>query len=207
MGVELRLEDKVFQVLGLTEDLAADSQLRDVTISHLLQHVGGWDSSTTFDPLFATDRILRVLEVEPPVTQPHIIEFMLRQPLQFAPGERYAYSNFGYMLLGRVIETRSGRSYEDYVKEEVLVPIGVTSMQLGRSFPEDRAEGEVTYYDEAGRTRPSLLDPERILSHAIGAAAPFDVMKRIILLVFSLRCFQLIIVFRYNFRMNHDFIH
>src|SRR5690606_38683770 len=65
----------------------------------------------------------------------------------FAPGERYAYSNFGYNLLGRVIEKLSGQGYEEYVREHVLAPIGVTSMRIGCTHLSDRCENEVRYYD------------------------------------------------------------
>ena len=44
---------------------------------------------------------------------------MLCRPLDFDPGSEYAYSNFGYCLLGRVIEKRSGQDYETYVRKEV----------------------------------------------------------------------------------------
>jgi N-acyl-D-amino-acid deacylase len=72
---------------------------------------------------------------------------MLEEPLDFEPGTRYAYSNFGYCLLGRVIEKLSGQDYEAYVREAVLEPLGIESMQLGRTRLAGRAESEVRYYD------------------------------------------------------------
>ena len=155
---KLELEDRVFQVLGLANDLDPESPLRDITISHLLQHTGGWDSGSTFDPLFATNPIARALQVEPPLTQRQVIEFMVRQPLQSTPGERHAYSNFGYVLLGRVIEACSDLSYESYVRQEVLSPLGITGMHLGRSLPEERLEAEVTYYDATGTVTTVLAN-------------------------------------------------
>ena len=61
-------------------------------------------------------------------------------PLDFDPGVRYAYSNLGYNILGRVIEQTTGRSYEDYVKAEILKPIGVAAMRIGRTLPAGRAK-------------------------------------------------------------------
>src|SRR5262249_53134841 len=55
-------------------------------------------------------------------------------------------SNFGYCLLGRVIEKVSGQSYESYVRKEVLAPVGVHSMKLGKTLETERARGEVKYY-------------------------------------------------------------
>ena len=79
-----------------------------------------------------------------------IITFMNGQPLQYEPGTRYAYSNYGYCLLGRVIEQRSGMAYEDYVKKKVLLPLGITGMKLGCSKLDDRMPGEVTYESKRG---------------------------------------------------------
>jgi N-acyl-D-amino-acid deacylase len=84
---------------------------------------------------------------------------MLGLPLDFAPGERYAYSNYGYCLLGRVIETITKQSYEDYVKQRVLAPLGIHSMRLGRSRLEDRFDREVRYYDPG--TEPSVFAADR----------------------------------------------
>jgi N-acyl-D-amino-acid deacylase len=75
-----------------------------------------------------------------------IIEYMLRQRLDFDPGSRYAYSNFGYCLLGRVIEKITGHSYEKAVQGRVLVPIGARRMRLGGSLSLRQAKDEVRYY-------------------------------------------------------------
>jgi CubicO group peptidase (beta-lactamase class C family) len=94
-----------------------------------------------------------------------IIRYMLDQPLDFEPGTRHAYSNFGYCVLGRVIEQISGLNYARCVRERVLAPIGITRMQVGASLRP--AEGEVRYYtpkDEQGRsvfpdTAPTVPEP------------------------------------------------
>src|SRR5690606_2114854 len=78
-----------------------------------------------------------------------IVRYMMGQPLDFDPGTSYAYSSFGYAVLGRIVERITGGSYEQYVKEAVLEPAGATRMRLGRSLLADRAPGEVRYYDPA----------------------------------------------------------
>lgn len=125
-----------------------DPRLYDVTVRHLLYHVGGWDRAKSGDPMFLpiTERAARALGVPHPPSCEVIIRYMLGQRLDFAPGSTYAYSNFGYCVLGRVIEKVTGQSYEEYVKINVLKPMGVTRMQIGRTLPEARAEGEVKYY-------------------------------------------------------------
>jgi CubicO group peptidase (beta-lactamase class C family) len=151
---KLNLDDKVFQVLELKapEDFAVplDERWKKVTILHLLQHRGGWDRDKSFDPMFRSPDICQEMKVAPPADQEAIIHYMLRQPLDFDPGERIVYSNFGYCLLGRVIEKVSGKGYEAYVKEKVLAPLGIKGMQLGKTLLKERAKGEVMYYDGEG---------------------------------------------------------
>jgi N-acyl-D-amino-acid deacylase len=151
---KLHLNDKVFHVLELKAPddpkVTFDERWKNVTILDLLQHRGGWDRDKSFDPMFRSPDICKEMKVKPPANQEAIIRYMLRRPLDFNPGERMAYSNFGYCLLGRVIEKVSEKRYEDYVKEEVLAPLGVERMRLGKTLPNERAKGEVVYYDGEG---------------------------------------------------------
>jgi CubicO group peptidase (beta-lactamase class C family) len=144
---KLKLNDKVMEILpfGTPEGKIPDPNLGKVTILHLLEHLGGWDRDKAFDPMFADKKISKALGVPLPVTQADIITFMNGQPLQYEPGTKYAYSNYGYCLLGRVIEQKTGLSYENYIKRFVLSPLGITRMQTGHSNIEDRVPGEVTY--------------------------------------------------------------
>jgi len=75
-----------------------------------------------------------------------VIRAMHSQPLDFDPGQRYAYSNYGYCLLGRVIEKLSGQSYEDFVCAEIFQPLGIKSIRLGKTRLEERQSDEAKYY-------------------------------------------------------------
>ncbi|MCA9043675.1 MAG: serine hydrolase [Planctomycetaceae bacterium] len=148
---KLHLDDKVFEVLDFEQDIAAadekfDARLREITIKHLLEHRGGWDRDKSFDAMFQPIRFARELGVQPPADQNTVIRAMFSQKLDFDPGERYAYSNFGYCLLGRVIEKLTGQSYEAYVKEHVLAPVGVDTMRIGATRLAGRSPHEVRYY-------------------------------------------------------------
>lgn len=159
---KLKLTDRVFKILKPKPFLEnptdkMDPRLQQVTILHCLQHSGGWDRSASFDPMFQSVRIARSLGVDPPADAEHVIRFMMGKPLDFDPGTRYAYSNYGYCLLGRVIEARSGLKYEQYVKQHVLAPVGVRQMRIGGSLLADRAPREVRYYDELQRTGRSVF--------------------------------------------------
>lgn len=160
---KLSLEDKVFEILHYEPHFEVgktfDERQKQITIRHLLQHRGGWDRDESFDAMFQAIRFADELKIPPPAQPDDVIRCMLGLPLDFAPGERYAYSNYGYCLLGRVIEKLSGQSYEDYVKSHVLNPLGITSMRLGRSRMEHRFENEVRYYDPG--TGPSVFAADR----------------------------------------------
>ncbi|MCO8120623.1 serine hydrolase [Stieleria sp. TO1_6] len=154
---ELHLEDTVIETLQLDQSLAsienADPRVSQITIGQLLEHRGGWDRDQSFDPMFQSIRWAKLAGVDAPAEPATVIQCMLSQPLDFDPGQRYAYSNFGYCLLGRVIEKVSGQSYESYVQENVLAPIGVTGMKIGATHLAGRTEGEVRYYHpEKGRS-------------------------------------------------------
>ncbi len=149
----LGLHDKVFDVLNwpkLAEgNDSFDKRLKAVTIHDLLEHRGGWDRGASFDPMFQSVRLAEAQDVPPPAGPDAIIRCMFRQRLDYDPGGRYVYSNYGYCLLGRVIENVTGQTYEAYVKKHVLLPLGITAMSIGGTRLEQRGDHEVRYYDPA----------------------------------------------------------
>jgi N-acyl-D-amino-acid deacylase len=144
------LDARAFEILQLPALLEPgkkpDPRLGRITIRQLLQHTGGWDRDKSFDPMFRSRIIARAAGEPAPATSPVIIRYMLAQPLDFDPGARFAYSNFGYCLLGRVIEKLTGQPYETFVQQNVLAPIGIKRMRIGASLIDGHAPGEVRYY-------------------------------------------------------------
>lgn len=147
---KLKLDDCVDQVLKIEPHVepgaTSDDRWNTITIAQLLAHTGGWNREASYDPMFAYDRISKSLGISLPIGTSEIIRYMRGQPLDSTPGEKYAYSNFGYCLLGRVIEKLTGETYETFVKREVLGPLGVTAPRIGRSLESQRADHEVCYY-------------------------------------------------------------
>ena len=96
-----------------------------VTIHQLLTHTGG--TGDIFGPEFQAHRLeLRTLA--------HYVSMYGARPLAFEPGTKWDYSNYGFILLGRVVERVSGMSYYDYVAKNIFAPAGMTS---SGSEPED----------------------------------------------------------------------
>jgi D-alanyl-D-alanine carboxypeptidase len=88
-----------------------------ITIEHLLTHTSGIKSYTTMPewlPVWRKD-----------FTIPELIDFFKDQPMDFAPGERFAYCNSGYILLGAIIEKASGQTYEQFIQQRIFDPLGM----------------------------------------------------------------------------------
>lgn len=162
---KLSLDDRMMEVLDVepfpSGNRAPDERLNRITVRDLLEHAGGWDRDRSGDPMFMARRISRAFDSPSPPTCDQIIRYWLGRPLDFDPGTRSAYSNFGYCVLGRIIEARSGVTYEQYVRDRVLSRVGVTRMTIGRTLREHRAPGEVAYRDPGGHTGLSIFDEAR----------------------------------------------
>lgn len=143
----LALDDPAVDYLGnlLPSSGLQDSRVRDVTIRNLLRHTGGWDvKAIGWGPMFRPDTIANAEGTTPPAEPDTIIRYMFKRDLNFPPGEEYAYSNFGYCVLGRVIESVTGRGYEEHVSKAILEPMGIQDMTVGKT--RSRAPNEVRYY-------------------------------------------------------------
>jgi N-acyl-D-amino-acid deacylase len=145
----LRLDDRILDLLGESvapRSLIADSRWNQITVRHLLQHSGGWDPAQTYDPLFLPADVYRELLPKLPPDPRDLLRVMLTEPLQFAPGTRYAYSNFGYLVLGLLMERVVGKPYDQAVQELVLNPAGIVRARIGAVPVSGRWLGEANYY-------------------------------------------------------------
>ena len=140
----------------------------NITVSQLLNHRAGFDPSS--DPTYwhwdtwesRNDDCLDIDSLNTdyddgnlaPVPMERILSEWLRRPLDYEPGSDYEYSNIGYQILGQIIEAQSGMGYEAYILENVLTPMGIDSMSIGMTMPDQRAKDEVTYYDYEEDTSP-----------------------------------------------------
>jgi CubicO group peptidase (beta-lactamase class C family) len=153
---KLDLATPVVKLLDITPatGLTRDSRWSTVTLWKLLQHLGGFDRDVSGDPNFKDAIISRTLGVPLELQHADVIKYMAGQKLDFTPGAKYAYSNFGYLLAGRVIEKVSGLSYESYVQQKLLAPLKIKRMALGWSIA--KHSGETSY--ESQYSGPTVLD-------------------------------------------------
>ncbi len=96
-----------------------------ITVKNLLTHTAGVPNYTSF-PDFAKTAVL-------PTTNAAMIAQLRDKSLEFAVGEKYAYSNSGYYLLGSIIESASGKTYADFLQENIFTPLGMK--QTGYDSP------------------------------------------------------------------------
>lgn len=119
---------KVTDPLGkYLPDYANKDVAAKVTVHHLLTHTGG--TGDIFGPEFDAHRLERR------TLQDYVKLYEKRGP-EFEPGSRWQYSNYGFLLLGVIVEKVSGQNYYDYVREHVFKPAGMNSTD---SLPESEA--------------------------------------------------------------------
>jgi CubicO group peptidase (beta-lactamase class C family) len=130
-----------------------------ITIHHLLTHTSGIPSLTEFPDYPKTMAL--------PSTTLQTVARFKDMPLEFAPGERFSYSNSGYILLGAVIEKVTGRSYEDFVDENIFKLLGMknSGYDHASTILKNRASGYEFPGD--GMANASYIDMS--IPHAAGA--------------------------------------
>jgi CubicO group peptidase (beta-lactamase class C family) len=142
---------KVFAKLGTTKKAlnsqTIDDRVNDITVEHLVDHEGGWDSTTAGDYVFKMRQIAKELGLSGPATKFDLIRYVYGEPLQFKPGSKSQYSNIGYTTLAYLVEKVTGKNYETYLRNTILQPDGVTAVRLARTLRSQRLANEVFYDD------------------------------------------------------------
>jgi CubicO group peptidase (beta-lactamase class C family) len=86
-----------------------------VKIHHLIHHTAGLVDYLQFDDIYNKDDVIRAIA---------------DKPLEFEPNEKHEYSNSAYVVLGVIIERVSGKSYRDFMMDEIFVPLGMTNTDV-----------------------------------------------------------------------------
>lgn len=115
--------------LALTDDIHQyvanfPTEGNRVTIEHLLTHTSGIANYTNDLTIMYRDALI-------PATLNQVLERAAKHPMLFKPGEKMVYSNTGYVLLGKIIEVVSGRSYKQFVEQEIFAKLGMKNSYYG----------------------------------------------------------------------------
>jgi len=151
---KLKLDDLVIKYLP---DYPNRELASKVTISQLLSHTGG--TGDFFGPQFSGRR----LEFR---THEDYIRLFGSRPVAFEPGSRFEYSNYGFIILGAVIEKVGGQSYYNYVRDHVYSPARMISTG---SEPEEQGVPDLSvgYTKQEG----DIWQPNRFLLPYRGTSA------------------------------------
>jgi N-acyl-D-amino-acid deacylase len=161
---DLSRDASAFETLGI-EPLPGDDpdeRVYDVTVEHLLNHRGGLGPLRPVNPMFDVDLTFEMAErmdLSGPPTTRQRARFMLGRPLQFEPGSRESYSNFGYAVLGLLVAELSGRPFPEFVRTEALGGVPAGRLYRGRTLPAQRRSTEVDYY--SARRGPNVMALDR----------------------------------------------
>jgi len=145
---KLSLDEPVAPILQRADfqKPTADERWNNITVRHLLNHSGGWDRDVSGDPMFQVIEATRALKLRKPARQKDLIRWKLQQSLDFDPGEKYVYSNFGYCILGHLVTCVTGQEYSEWVADNILKPRGMQDTRLGKTALPDRGKSEVRYH-------------------------------------------------------------
>lgn len=133
---KLRLEDSLTDIFPDFPEYG-----RAITVHQLLNHTSGLPDYEDLMP--AADPSLPVEQIQ--IKDAEVLDLLERQNSgKFAPGARWAYSNSGYVLLGLIVEKASGRTFADFLRDRIFVPLkmtGTVAYVRGRNEVADRAYG------------------------------------------------------------------
>jgi CubicO group peptidase (beta-lactamase class C family) len=169
---KLNLDDRIFGEGGiLGQDYnTTDPNVRVLTVRHLLEHGAGSEwSNEANDPMF----------LNPLDTHEELIQWVLdTRRLSRAPGTSYHYSNFGYSVLGRVIEKVSDQDYDDYFQSMTSAAM-LNSFTIAGNF-NSGGNREVQYYSQE-ETSAYSIPVRRMDSHGGWSATATDMVKFLLL--------------------------
>ena len=148
---DLNIKDTVFGPSGILNDSTITALIRDknyykITVEHLMRHQAGFRR----DPLFSSRDVMHQLQLDHAPEAEDFYRVVLNRRLKFAPGSWQSYSNFGYLLLSKIIEKVSGMPYDEFIRTAVLEPAGCYDMHIAGTYYEDKRDNEVRYYTHEG---------------------------------------------------------
>lgn len=131
-----------------------------VTIHHLLTHSSGIPSYTSFPGFFEE-------QSRDPASPAEFVKVFSDSTLQFTPGEKFAYNNSGYFLLGHIIEQVTGKSYEQVLQEKILDPLNM--MDTGYDHHETILKNRASGYEKNGSDYVNAPYLDMSLPYAAGS--------------------------------------
>lgn len=181
----LQMDRQVFGENGILKDVIKDvtPYHETITVKHLLSHSSGITKGLT-DPAF-NDSYRRHEETSAPVPIDTLIQRTLKarkEPYNdgnmiWSAGMDFDYSVVGFCILHRIIEVISGKDFENFLKEDVLEPMGITDTHIG-GYLYERRSNECLYYSQDGND--GYVHPLRLLAGAEGVITSTNQMMKVL---------------------------
>jgi CubicO group peptidase (beta-lactamase class C family) len=162
---KLSLDGRVAELLPWFEVTYPSANSPAITIRHLLQHSSGLPD--TMPAMIGWVHYEDATRNQTEVARQHLPEF---KRLKFEPGTKAVYSNYNYMLLGAIIEAVTGLTYEVYISDHILHPLGMlqTNFVYTGSMIEHEASGSLPVVHFYTPLLPTLLDVRKLIRQRLG---------------------------------------
>jgi len=160
-----------------------------IQVQHLLEHTAGgnqWDNNFYKDHVGSDEDESPktggpMLQYDHNKSHKELINWVLgKRKLEYQPGRYFAYSNFAYSLLGRIIEEKSGKSYASWMKQNILKPSGIKGMFIAGNKRKDQRKNEMAYYGQGGDDPYNKYNTKRMDSHGGWCASVIDLSRFIV---------------------------
>jgi CubicO group peptidase (beta-lactamase class C family) len=140
-----------------------------MTIFHLLSHTAGFQG-------LATPPSARVAIESPDGSIDGFVTQAMRHPLESAPGATFNYTNSGYFILGHLIQTLSGDSYERFIQENILTPLGLKDTGLASMASIDT---RARFYNASPKGLVESELPDRVVPNSAAGfySTPADLLR------------------------------
>jgi CubicO group peptidase (beta-lactamase class C family) len=141
-----------------------DPAFRTVTLDMLMRHVAGLPTGDAFTPEFTAG----FDDEHWPIAKQRawMAERFLSRPPNGTPGTRFAYSNYGYLILGAVLEHATGKTWEELVRAEVFRPLAMKSCGFGPTATSERPNGSWAHDVKDGACVPTEEDNPPLIGPA-----------------------------------------
>jgi D-alanyl-D-alanine carboxypeptidase len=152
----LALDDPLTQLLPSV--VGKVPQAETITLRHLLTHTSGIFDPTNDDVQYQLDLVNNPARRAAMSTDEVLTKYVYGHALLFTPGERYSYSNPNYMLIGKIIERKTGKSLQAVLEELILKPLKLTNTYLDVREDSNVARGYSNFYSPGQLMDVTALD-------------------------------------------------
>jgi serine-type D-Ala-D-Ala carboxypeptidase len=129
-------EKKIFwnQKLGSMLPFSVPGDKKDISLVHLMSHCSGLPAHRPYYQY--------LMNIDPDLRKKEVIRLILKENLLYSPGEENIYSDLGYILLGNIVEEKSGKRLDEYWRQKITNPLSIQNKLI---FPQDISPDNIIF--------------------------------------------------------------